>query len=86
MKMKLDPMQARSPRFSHMYNQFIQAWNTIFFLCAAAGGGYLLARTEHLLLGAALLVVGIGGVVFCGRQLQKLITAGQTSADVKEKH
>ena len=45
MKMKLDPMQARSPRFSHMYNQFIQAWNTIFFLCAAAGGGYLLART-----------------------------------------
>lgn len=84
MKLKLDPMQAKSPRFSHMYNQFIQAWNTIFFLCAAAGGGYLLARTEHLLLGAALLVVGVGGVVFCGRQLQKLIKAEENGAATKE--
>jgi len=75
MKFKLDPMQAKSPRFSQMYNQFIQAWNTIFFLCAVAGGIYLLVRTEHLLLGAGLLVVGLGGVYFCGRQLQKLIAA-----------
>ena len=48
MKLKLDPMKAKSPRFSHMYNQFIQAWNTVFFLCAAAGGAYLCARTEFI--------------------------------------
>lgn len=54
------------PKF---FNMLVQSWNTVFFGLVAFGGVYLLTESSYLL-GAVLIVVGLGGACFCAKQTQ----------------
>ena len=38
LNLHLDPKNAKSTKFSYLYNQLIQAWSMLCFVAAAAGG------------------------------------------------
>lgn len=74
LNLHLDPKNAKSTKFSYLYNQLIQAWSMLCFVAAAAGGVYLLLHTEHIILGPVLILLGLGGAYFCCKQLKLIVS------------
>ncbi|MCI6085814.1 hypothetical protein [Selenomonas sp.] len=56
----------RLPKF---FNMLVQTWNTLFFLALAFGGVYFFTQGAYLW-AAVLVVLGLGGAVFCLKQAQ----------------
>lgn len=56
----------RLPKF---FNMLIQTWNTLFFVAVAFGGVYMFTQGSYVW-AAVLVIVGLGGAVFCLKQAQ----------------
>ncbi len=74
----------RSRKFGYLYNQFIQAWNTIFFGALAIGGAAL-SYYGHWTAGLILLFIGAGGFYFCQKQLRQIISTQEKEEKEKKK-